>query len=275
MMTEATVNPFFSVDRVPVYADYNGEKLDTKKSAIINQDDGSVYGLVTPKYKIVTNEEVASVFEEALDGYNIIETKDMLNNDGSKWYRDIVFGKEYDKEVQVGDVVKTKIRIKNSYDGKASVGYEFGSLRLICTNGMTSFRKEGKVNIRHFSNNIVDNIKQSIEGGLINFLEEMEIYKQFAEIPYSNLKFEQFILNEVKTDDKEDKGLLTKKQSEKLIDLVPIIRRQYGDTDQNKWNQLNALTAFQTHHTKGHKGSSEFSAAYNNIQQLINRFVVS
>jgi len=274
-MTKTTANPFFNVERHPVFVDHNGQRIDTNKSAIINNESGDVYGLVTPKYKIVTNQEVANVFDEALDGYDIDEVNDYMNADGSKWYRDIIFGNAFDKQVQVGDTIKTKIRIKNSYDGKSSVGFEFGGLRLVCTNGMTTFRKEGKVSIRHFSHNIVDSIRDSVENGLINYLNEVDIFKKFIDVPFSEQKFIEFVLNEVKDDKKENKGILSEKQAKRIIDLTPTIKRQYGDTDENKWSHFNVLTAYQTHFTKAHKGSNQFSAGYRRMQNLIERFVHS
>lgn len=266
--------PFFNVDRFPVYADHNGEKIFTNKSAIINQDNGNIYGLVSPKYKIVTNKEVADVFDEAFKDYPVSDIKDHVNNDGSKWYRDIIFGDKYQKEVRVGDTVQTRIRIHNSYDGLSSVGYEFGSLRLVCTNGMTSFQKKSKVTFRHFQLDIVDQIKSSFDLGVERFLEEMEIYKKLAETPYTEKKFVQFVLNQVKEDD-EDNGILSEKQAGKIIDLYPQVRNQYNDHEDSKWSNLNVLTAIQTHHIKAHKGSNQFSAGYRRMQNLIERFVHS
>jgi hypothetical protein len=158
---------FFSVSSVPVFAEYNNFKIETGKSAIINNENGNIDGLVSPKYNIITNEEVANVFDEAFKGHPVESIKDHTNADGSKWYREIVFGGKYQKEVQVGDVVKTKIRVTNSYDGLSSVGYEFGSVRLVCTNGLTSFQKESTISFRHYQQEIVDQIQKTFEVGCI------------------------------------------------------------------------------------------------------------
>ena len=266
-------NPFFEVDRIPVFADWNGEKLDTGKTAIINKENGNIYGLVSPKYKVVTNEEIANIFDVAFKDYPVDNIVDHVNNDGAKWYREIIFGGEYQKEVKVGDAIKTKIRIHNAYDGLQSVGYEFGSMRLICTNGMTSFRKEGKVTFRHFMNDIVDQIKQSFDFGVNKFMEELEFYKQLTNIPYTEKQFHKFIINQVKVDD--EKGIISEKQANKMLELYPSIRNQYNDHEDTKWSHLNVLTAIQTHHTKAHNGSNMFSAGYRNMQSVINEFVKS
>ena len=269
----AQVNPFFQVNRVPVYADHNGEKISTGKTAIINQETGDIYGLVTPKYKIITNEEIAHVFDVAFKDYPVESVTDHLNTNGGKWYREIVFDGKYKSEVAVGDVIKTKIRVHNSYTGTESVGYDFGSLRLICTNGMTSFRRSGKVTFRHFANDIVDSIKKSFDFGVNKFMEEVGVYRKLAEVPYTENQFKSFIMDQIKTD--ESDGVISERQAGKIIELYPQIRNKYNDHQDTKWSHLNVLTAIQTHHTKAHKGSNLFSAGYRNTQTLINRFVKS
>lgn len=274
MKKVTTENPFFNVIRVPLFVEIGGRQIETKKSAIVNNENGNVYGMVSPKYNIVTNEEVASIFQEAFVNYPVETVTDHINNDGSKWYREIVFGDKYQKEVQVGDIVKTKIRIHNSYDGLSSVGYEFGSMRLVCTNGLTSYQKGSKMSFRHFQKEIIEQIQTSFEVGFNKFLNEFKLYEELAQTPYTEKQFIKFVLNEVKQDD-EDNGLLSERQANKIISSYGQIRNQYNDHRDTKWSNLNVLTAYQTHYTKAHSGSNLFSAGYKKLDSLIERFIKS
>lgn len=272
-MSKNQINPFFAVDRMPIYSDYKGERIILGREALINAETGAVYGLVTPKYKVVTNEEVADTFTKALDGLPINSITDHTNSDGSRWKRDIVFGGKFETAIKVGDVVNTKITIANGYDLTQPVSFEFGTNRLRCTNGMTGIHKEFSLKIRHSMNEAIEEIRKGFEIGFEKFSENFEVYKEWSRMKYTEKQFISFLNRNTKIkEDDESKGVITERQRNKIVELYPSIRDRYNDGDETVWSQLNVLTAVQTHHTKAHNGSNVFSAGHKNLQRLIENF---
>jgi len=264
-------NPFFAVDRMPIYSNYNGEIITLGREALINAETGAVYGLVTPKYKVVTNEEVSNVFTKAFKDLPVESVTDHLNADGSRWRREFVFGGPYQTEVKVGDVVKTKITVGNGYDLTQPIFFEFGSIRLRCLNGMTGVHKEFSLKVRHSINEAVEEIRKGFFVGFEKFSENFEVYKKWNQIKYTEKEFFSFLDRNTKSETNEN-GILGERQRNKIVELYPQIRQQYNDGDETVWSQLNVLTAVQTHHTKAHNGSNLFSAGHKNIQRLIENF---
>lgn len=263
-------NPFFAVDRMPIFSEYKGERITLGREALINAETGSVYGLVTPKYKVVTNEEVADVFTKALGDLPIERVTDHLNASGSSWKREIVFGGKFQTAIKVGDVVNTKITIANGYDLTQPVSFEFGTVRLRCTNGMTGVHKEFSLKVRHSINQAVEEIRKGFHIGFEKFAENFEVYKQWTQIKYTEKEFVSFLDRNTKMGDND--GILSERQRNKIVEVYPSIRQQYNDGEETVWSQLNVLTAVQTHHTKAHNGSNLFSAGHKNIQRLIENF---
>ena len=268
--------PFFNVDRVPLFAEHKGERLIMDKQALVNRDTGVVYSVVSPKYKVVENDKVAEIFDTAFKDHPVENVIDHINNDGGKWKRDIVFGGNYQKAVKVGDIVSTKITIVNGYDGITPIGFDFGTLRLRCTNGMKSYQKDFSVTFKHITNDVVEKIRKIFEIKFQDFQTQFEIFSKLAKIPYTEKEFIKFINSQIKEDreleDDEQKGILSERQASKIIELYPSIRQKYNDHEDTVWTHLNVLTAVQTHHTKAHNGSNIFSAGHRNVQSLIDRF---
>lgn len=273
-LTPAT--PFFNVDRVPLYADHNGSKLLLQKEALVNHDTGVVYGVVSPKYKLVENDKIADIFTEAFKNHPVESINDHVNNDGGKWKRDIVFGGKYQKEVKVGDVVSTKITLHNSYDGLASVGFDFGTMRLVCTNGMKSYHKDYSVTFKHVVHDIVEKIRKIFEMKFEDFSTQFEMFKKLTQVNFTEKQFMDFVRANIKEDreleEHEQRGIISERQASKIIELYPQVRQRYNDHEDTVWSHLNVLTAIQTHHTKAHNGSNVFSAGHRNMQTLIDRF---
>lgn len=268
--------PFFQVDRLPLYADHRDSKILLEKEALVNHDTGVVYGVVSPKYKAVKNEEVADIFSTAFKDHPVENIKDHINNDGGKWKRDIIFGGNYQKEVKVGDVVSTKITIVNGYDGMTPIGFDFGTMRLVCSNGMKSYHKEFNVTFKHITNDVVEKIRKIFEVKFEDFSTQFEMLKKLAKVNFTEEQFKKFIYANVKEEkeyqEDEEKGILSERQASNIIELYPQIRQRYNDHEDTVWTHLNVLTAVQTHHTKAHNGSNVFSAGHRNIQTLIDRF---
>lgn len=144
----------------------------TGRNALIREDNNRVIGVVSPRYQVITNQEIVEPLERALNNTslkwkygNIISVKG-----GSKSFIDIIFPNESVKiSNRVGDIISFKCTIINSFDGSHRFSINIGAVRLICSNGMTTMDKDNNASIvfKHSKNKInfelmIDMIIQSI-----------------------------------------------------------------------------------------------------------------
>jgi len=112
-----------------------GGKSIPNLKAIVRLDNNAILSTVTNRYKIVTHNEVVEKFEEALDSlgssFKNREIRTSLPKNGVRMFRSYKFP-EIRMAVQNGDEYDLTLELRNSYDGWAKVGYEFGAFRLIC-----------------------------------------------------------------------------------------------------------------------------------------------
>jgi hypothetical protein len=272
------VNPFFNVTREPAYADFNGVQVDTKRDALLNEN-GDLLGLVSRSYNLVENSVVKNYFDEAFDGYKVTEVKDHLNNDDSKWVREIVFGDdEFTREIAPGDAVNLKLKVWNGYNGKTAVGFGLEAYRQVCTNGMMGWGSLFSTSIAHVGDNVIDVIKNSFNNKFKNYVRVFDKMQDWSKNPFTLKDFEKFIQDRVKTETKINgkvvkKGYLSEKQAKGIVDLHPVIMNQYNEKE-TMWGNFNVLTAIATHHTATKSSKSHlFTHGYKRMERLAEDFV--
>lgn len=283
-MTATTFNtpiandPFFNVNRIPAFAEFNGEKVELNKHALVDEK-GSVLGVVSPTYKLVTNNEVNDIFMQAFSDYKVGQVTDHLNNNGSQWVREIVFDDdEFTKEITTDDVVKLKVKLFNGYNGKNAVGYALSGYRLVCKNGMMGWDHMFSKKLPHVSEGIVDTIKNSFATNVSAYSKVFDKVKDWTKEPFSLKDFEKFILDKVKKESKENgkvvkTGYLTEKAAQSVIDRYPVLMNQYNESN-TKWGAYNVLTAIATHETATKSSNSYlFTHGYKRMERLAEDFV--
>ena len=269
------MNAFFNVNRTPVFCDINGENVFLNKEALVNGDTGEVLGVVSPHYKIVTNNEVEEKFTEAFKDYHIEKTKDFLSSGGTKWARDIIFSDDrFTTQVDQNDIVKLKVRLWNGYDGKTSVGFSLMGWRQVCTNGMMGWGNVCSTSLNHWGNtNIVEDIQNNFNMKLNNYNRITDKVSKWNLIPYKKEKFEKFVDTRNK-DINTKNGYLTDKQADKIKELWPVIMNKYNEPN-TLWGSYNVLTAIGEHHTESKKFSHIFGYKYKTIEKLTTEFVMT
>ena len=168
------MNPFFNVVREPAFAEVNGVRVETGRDVLINEENNTVLGIVSPNYKLVTHNEIANIAEEAFSGINHTVT-DHLNGQENKWIREIILeDDQYGFDIG-DDHLKAKVSFYNGYNGKTSAGMELSAWRQICSNGLMGWGKIYGVNLPHMTDNIVDIIKDRFSSNFENFTEIFNI----------------------------------------------------------------------------------------------------
>jgi hypothetical protein len=257
---------FFNVIREPAFAEVNGEKVYTGKDVLINEENNSVLGVVSPNYKLVTHNEIAEISEEAFSDINHTVI-DHLNGQENKWVREIIIeDDEYSFDIDQ-DHLKAKVCFYNGYNGKTSAGMELSAWRQVCSNGLMGWGKIYGVNLPHMTDNITDIIRNKFSDNFENFREIFSTWDEWSKITYTEKMFHDFLDVRVKN----KKHYLSEKQGEFIKELYPVIMNRYNERE-TKWGTYNVLTAISTHHTTARKGSNIFGNAYNRIARLTSEF---
>jgi len=259
------VNPFFDVIRCPLHTTFNGEDKKISKDALFSPM-GDLLGVVSPKYKVVTNKEVVDVFDEYFGKLKIHSVKDKVSGNGGKWIREYVLDED-DYTVSIGksdDVVKTKVSIMNGYDGQTSVGMIISAWRMVCSNGMMGWGKILGKKFSHFSKNIIDQLDSSLKNGYDGMKDNFKLWEEWTEIPFTQKEFKGFV---------DSRKYLSDKQKETTSNLYIPIKNQFKEPD-NKWGAYNVITAMATHHTKSRDKTvdNEFSNGYKTMSRLAKDF---
>lgn len=274
-----TRNPFFDVHRVPVFGEIDNPegpyRVDLGKDALINAETMDPVGMVSRNYVLVENQDVVGLFDEAFGNLKIQEIRDHLNPSGSKFIRDIILDEDkYSADItNRGDVVKTKIRLWNGYDGRTAVGFTVGAWRQICSNGMMGWADIYCRTYQHMSTGLIDQIRNEFELNFSRFGSNFELWGNWAALPFGQSDFNTFIDFHTK-----GKGLspervqyLSEKQAEGIKGLYEPIMNEFGE-DETRWGAFNVLTAIATHHTKARKGSNLFSQGHRRMERLSEDF---
>ncbi len=271
------MNPFFNLITKPAISVLDdGTEIDTGRTALINEENYNVVGLVSDQYKVVENKEIANVAEEAFSDLKIKKTVDHINSKTSRWMRSIILeDSSYTFEVENDDLVSFKIDLYNGYDGKTGAGYLLSAWRQICDNGLMGWKKQYGFHFHHLTEGIVDKIRESLDLNINMFSENITIWEEWAKVPFDEEDFRHFIENRTKYRDEDSKDgynkILSEKQTESIKSLYPEIKNRFNERD-TKWGAYNILTAIASHYTKARKGSYIFSNPYKRIQKLCQEF---
>jgi hypothetical protein len=141
--------------------------------ALIRTDNQKCLGVVSPKYNVrLYSDLIYKVNEAMLEANNgnlteHVTVTDWLNPSGSKFKRDVYF---WDKGIPVKDNYKEKtiphLRIYASYDSTWAEQIIFGSVYVLCMNGMVRPTWSFNVYNRHSTNKSTDYTVQMFKDGL-------------------------------------------------------------------------------------------------------------
>ena len=131
---------FFPVELVPAHARRGNSFLESDYQAVVRTDTHEVMGVHGPGYRLVTNQEVFTAFDEALHrsalNLNGMTCNDQISHNGARAVRTYVFPEHSFRIGRHDDVVDLQLRVVNSYDGSTAFSAIVGAYRLVCTNGL-------------------------------------------------------------------------------------------------------------------------------------------
>lgn len=155
------------------------------KKALINEATNTPIGVVSGRYKTVSNEEVFTAFAKSLEASDIDTTDAQVNvkfsHGGARTMVDMIFPKY---EIQVAqDVSQLRITTLNSYDGAWRYMSKAGAIRMACMNGQVLGSIVAGYSSLHTPSLDIDQGAESIITMIQQFQEAKEYWAQLLQKP--------------------------------------------------------------------------------------------
>jgi len=219
---------FFDViETEAAYLDTYGNWVKTPDKKVICRKNGSYISTVGKNYQIVENKKYFETVIEALSEAEVKFTPKNVYIDGNgKRTTMIVTLPQFTIFPNSEEELEMELRVRNSFDTTLAADTLLGFLRLICTNGMTSFEKEFSSRITH---------KGNIES---KTQKEIELYKNFEKIAEQNQKI---ISRLAESNGKRD--AVAKYIGDGTVTLNGIFKgERWANKLYNKWQEENETT---------------------------------
>ena len=269
------LNPFYPVQRNQLFTpftyvgDENPTDVYVERDALLNGDTGQVLGTVGPRYKLLLNEEVFEIFNEAFADLPIESVRDHLNWKQNRWQRDFILnGDQFNIDVG-GSIVKTKVSIFNGYDGKSSVGFTVSAYR---DNGnVTYLNNMFTQTYSHVQRGLVARIREDFASKLELFRQTAELFQRFDQETFTNEQFESFVRGLIREGEADRQGYLSERQADAILSSY---RQQFSrlGVRQTRFGAYTVLSAIATE--RGGRGGSSaiFTAGHKRIEKVVQDF---
>ncbi|MEM0124621.1 MAG: DUF932 domain-containing protein [Candidatus Micrarchaeaceae archaeon] len=134
-------------------------------------------------FQVIPNEVALEVAATVAEKYGFKQDRVEYGKNGLSVYASFV-SKDRPKEVKVGDLVAVGFQMKNSIDGSVGYGYNGYTLRLACTNGMTTRENENMIKLAKSVSieEMVSNAESVMEPLLAQLEEQLETYRKWTQI---------------------------------------------------------------------------------------------
>ena len=259
MLYEAGLD--WSVEKVPAFAEVNGEKVAVGKSALVRSSDSKVLDVVGDDWNPVQNAEAFGFFADFVSEGNMeMHTAGSLKGGQMVWALAKV--KDESFELFGDDRVDSYLLFSNPHMYGKSIDVRFTPIRVVCNNTLTlslGTSSKNSVKVSHRTQFDAEQVKETmgIASSKLNQYKEMSQFiasKRFTEdskIEYLEKLFP--VLGEAKRKQRSKgaQGVLD------ILDTQP--GAQYGEG--TFWQLFNGVT-YYVDHEMGRNADNRMSAAW-------------
>lgn len=237
----------FSVKSVPLFTE---DGIPANAWGNVREDTNIVIGVTSERYGILQNNELEDVILGGLRERNLQPsvTEGIVAKHGSRVhvrydFRDASFEVPTQKK---GDIICLRLITHNSFNGSAPAAVSVGAVRLVCTNGMTSFCDELTLTSKHNTH-----IRPEFALGVLdNALLQWDVLKRnstsLANKQISNNMGQNAIQNLV------NRGVVSSHDGNRVLARWQSPSFEH-DSERSMWNLYNAFTEVFTHEASNHR----------------------
>jgi len=222
--------PLYTADGKPANA-WGNQRTDT----------GVIIGVTSERYGIVQNSAFTDSIENGFRDIGLSYTKRdaIVTRWGARSHIEYEFNTRT-AIVAKGDTVALRIIARNSFDGTSKSSISVGAVRLVCLNGMTSFKQDLSMSVRHTTNVSPAFVNQVLQQAMSEWAELNNVWANMARINVTQQQGYTIIDNLTK------RGIYAERFAKAVTDVWarPSYREDEG---RNIWNLYNAHTQVLTH----------------------------
>jgi hypothetical protein len=168
----------WEVRKHPLYANIDGQRVDTQAEALVRSTDNKVLSIVTESWNPVQNEEAFEFFNEFVQAGDMeMNTAGSLKQGKNVW----ALAKVKDSfEILGGDKVDSYLLFSNPHEYGRCIDIRFTPIRVVCNNTLTlslAGKSDLMVRLNHRSKFDPNMVKQTL--GIAQ--TKMSTYKEMAE----------------------------------------------------------------------------------------------
>lgn len=208
----------------------NGIKIPQK--AVYRSDLKKVIAVVGADYQLVRHAEVLARIEETLPIITGTRTIHVCKQ-GNYMFANYESNKIEPVEPRKGDIVKFRIQIFNSYNGRISLGMRLYALRLACLNGMTVPQEVSTIQSRHVSGVSITATRDAFSKKMEEFQKFAPVWSQWTKVKAPKGRMETFL------------KAYTSKGARAIIQ-----DKFLSEQDDSLWGFFNSITWFGSHIVK-------------------------
>lgn len=222
--------PLYTADGKPANA-WGNQRTDT----------GVIIGVTSERYGIVQNAAFTDSIENGFRDIGLSYTKRdaIVTRWGARSHIEYEFNTRT-AVVAKGDTVALRIIARNSFDGTSKSSISVGAVRLVCLNGMTSFKQDLSMSVRHTTNVSPAFVNQVLQQAMAEWAELNNVWANMARVSLTQQQGYTIIENLTK------RGIYAERFAKAVTDVWarPSYREDEG---RNIWNLYNAHTQVLTH----------------------------
>lgn len=225
-------------------------RIDGKK-VIVDQafigNGAMTYGICSDAYKVIRYEDIIHMIENSvgqLTDYGQIQVCPHTYLDGARLKIGIKFP-DMASAIKAVDSIIPKVDVFSSLDLSTKLKGMFGAWQLKCTNGMGIWKSMVQFSKRHLQNLFLNNLGETISGGLAIFGTQVDSWKNWA-----SLKIEKDVYDEIWEELPFSAAEKTRIEALPEIGTQMLLSHAVETSSLDLWSLNSVLTQFATHEVK-------------------------
>lgn len=168
----------WTVEKVPAFIDYNGDKINTGTEALVRSTDGKVLTMVSENWNPVQNQEAFEFFNDFVTAGDMsMHTAGSLRGGKVVW----ALAKVHDGfSLFGGDEVESYLLFTNPHEFGRSIDVRFTPIRVVCNNTLTlALNKQSDFQVKLSHRRAFDADTAKLTLGIAK--EKLDQYKEMAQ----------------------------------------------------------------------------------------------
>lgn len=264
MLDKASLN--WTVDKVPAYVDYNGQKLFTGRQALVRSSDSRVLTTISDDWEPVQNQTAFEFFNDfVMAGDMEMHTAGSLRDGNMVWALAKV--KESFSLFKGKDEVESFLLFSNPHEYGKSIDIRFTPIRVVCNNTLTlslSQKSDMMVRLNHRKAFNADQVKETMGIAKTKLSQYKDMAEFLAQKKFTNENLVEYFKTIFPlTTTKEAKEGEVLKMSRPAGLAMDIMDTQPGaEFGRGTWWQAFNATTYSIDHLLGHNQETRLNSAW-------------